>query len=465
MTRRIMNRLYGRVYGWFDSKEARVITSAVPARFSTRARLALTNLEDRTVPATFVVLNDGDGSAAGSLATQIAALDASTDATNTLDLATNFTTPTILTLTDALPSITVPVTIQGNQIAGVNQLTISGGGALRIFDLGLAPDGTAITIDKVDMTAGFQPTGSQGGGALLVGNQVVTLSNSSITGSTANAGGAIYLYGGTLNINSTTLSGNATNSNFPGGGAIFSFNNATLNITNSTLANNSATPFTPGQATRGGGAIGTVGGAITITGSTLTGNTSLSGGAIGVYNNNTTPQTLTISNSTFSGNQATGGNNTVSENGNVISITEGGGTTTAPFNLNMSNCTVTGNVTGSRYGGMLYINDSNVTSATAGVNVTINHSNISNNIAVAGGVILAFGGTNNVNTYTITNSVLSGNTSTAASGGVIYSRGNQVFNIDNSTLSGNSTARAGGALFGVSNRHDRFHRNHSKCDE
>src|SRR4051812_25750070 len=98
MSRRIINRLCGRVYGWFDSKEARAESLSLPSRFGRRARLALTRLEDRTVPATFIVANDGDGSPTGSLATQITALNGSADPTNELDLHTNFTSATTITL-------------------------------------------------------------------------------------------------------------------------------------------------------------------------------------------------------------------------------------------------------------------------------------------------------------------------------------------------------------------------------
>ena len=66
MARRLLNRLAGRVHGWFDSKEARVERESLPAKFSSRARLALQDLEDRSVPATFTVTTTAD-SGAGSL--------------------------------------------------------------------------------------------------------------------------------------------------------------------------------------------------------------------------------------------------------------------------------------------------------------------------------------------------------------------------------------------------------------
>ncbi|NJN79652.1 MAG: sortase [Anaerolineales bacterium] len=93
---------------------------------------------------------------------------------------------------------------------------------------------------------------------------------------------------GILTITNSTLSGNSASI---GGG--ISNDLALATITNSTLSGNSAT-------TRGGGIDNT--GTLTITNSTLSGNsTPLSGG--GIYNNNT----LTLTNSTLSGNSAING--------------------------------------------------------------------------------------------------------------------------------------------------------------
>ena len=453
MTRRIMNRLYGRVYGWFDSKEARVITSAVSARFSTRARLALTNLEDRTVPATFVVLNDGDGSATGSLATQIAALDASLDPTNELDLHTNFTSPTTLTITADLPDITVPATVLGNSIAGVNQLTISGGGSFALLSTGTAPAGTAITFKNIDMTAGFT-TGA--GGGMAVGNQIVTLDHTSVSGCSAAAGGGIFLYGGgTLNIvDNSTISGNTATTN-NGGGGIFMQNNSVLNIDNSTLTLNHADVFVPNAATGAGGAIHSLGGGpVTITNSTITGNTSCAGGAFyDRYPNETLGATLTISNSTFSNNKATGGNNIVPVGGGVFALYDtqapgnGFSGVAFPTTVNITNSNITGNIsTGAGGAGVMYIFAAGSSPSTA-ANITFTNCTISNNSTTnVGGVYTVFGGSTNVNTFTFKNSLVTGNISTN-SGAVGYAQQNSNLIIDQSTFSGNKSTGASGTFF------------------
>ncbi len=62
---RIINRLTGRVYGWFDSKDARPVSKPLPAKFRNgRSQLAVMNLEDRVVPAgviSGIAFNDIDG--------------------------------------------------------------------------------------------------------------------------------------------------------------------------------------------------------------------------------------------------------------------------------------------------------------------------------------------------------------------------------------------------------------------
>jgi len=177
---------------------------------------------------------------------------------------------------------------------------------------------------------------------------------------------------GTVTISNSTLSGNSVSS---GGGAIY--NNGTMTISNSTLSGNSPSS--------GGGAI-LNNGTLTISNSTLSGNSADDGGAI--FNNGT----LTISNSTLSGNSA-------------------GATGGAIFNLGgsmtISNSTLSGNSAGSTGGAILNLVGS----------VTISNSTLSGNSAGStGGAILNF------DTVTISNSTLSGN-SASTSGGAIYNDG------------------------------------------
>ncbi|WP_049935800.1 Calx-beta domain-containing protein, partial [Microcystis aeruginosa] len=210
---------------------------------------------------------------------------------------------------------------------------------------------------------------------------ILTLTNSTITGNTADAGGGIYNYG-TSTLTNSTITGNT-------GGGIY--NSGILTLTNSTITGNTAD---------GGGGIYN-GGTLTLTNSTITGNT---GG--GIYNSGI----LTLTNSTISGN-------TANNNGGGISNY---GTST------LTNSTISGNTANNSGGGISNYGTSTITDST----ISGNTSNI-----VGGGIY-------NGGTSTLTNSTISGNTSNIVGGG-IYNYGTST--LTNSTITGN-TADAGGGI-------------------
>jgi uncharacterized repeat protein (TIGR01451 family) len=179
-------------------------------------------------------------------------------------------------------------------------------------------------------------------------------------------------------------------------------NGGTLTIINSTLSGNSASE---------GGAICC--GTITITNSTLSGNSATIGG--GVYNSNA--GTLTITNSTLSGNSATGSGGAIYNDSNSGTVT-------------ITNSTLSGNSADSEGGGIFN---------QAGGTVTITNSTLSGNSADGeGGGIFNDDGS----TVTITNSTLSGNSAATGNGGGIRNDG--TLTVTNSTLSGNSAPDTGG---------------------
>ena len=153
--------------------------------------------------------------------------------------------------TVALPASTTPYTVALGPIALANGITISGAGARmttiagnrssRIFDAS-ALTGTA-TISGVTITGG---SSSSEAGALLFDSagstidlRAVTLSGNKATGQ----GGAIELLSGTLNIDDSTVGPSnvaGTSTTAGNGGAIYN-GGGTLSITNSTISGNSAT--------------------------------------------------------------------------------------------------------------------------------------------------------------------------------------------------------------------------------
>jgi hypothetical protein len=188
-----------------------------------------------------------------------------------------------------------------------------------------------------------------------------------------------------------------------GGGAVS--NSGTLTVSNSTLTGNSAT------SANGGGAIYNYFGVLTVTDSTVSGNSATafsgagaSGGGISNYYG-----TLTVSKSTLSGNS------TSAPAGDF-----GGGIASLGGSLTVSNSTVTAN--SATYGGGIW----NIAT------LTLINSTISANSALYGGGVYNSGG----GTAVVTNSTLSGNS--ASYGGGI-SNGNSGLTVKNTIFANTSS--------------------------
>lgn len=220
---------------------------------------------------------------------------------------------------------------------------------------------------------------------------------------------------GTLTVTNSTLLGNSANY----GGGIYSYN-GTLMVTNCTLSGNSASQ-------RGGGISNN--GAMTITNCTISGN-SASFYDGGISNNGT----MTLTNCTLSRNSAWLHGGGISNNGT----------------LTITNCTLTSNSAGRDTGGLSLdgigggIFNSNGT-------LTVTNCTFTGNSAGGGTGIYKYGtggGIYNSNgTLTVTNCTFSGN-STGGTGAGISSGG--ALTVTNCTLSGNSAGSRGGAIHKVS---------------
>jgi hypothetical protein len=149
------------------------------------------------------------------------------------------------------------------------------------------------------------------------------------------------------------------------------YNGGTLTITNSTFSGNSA----HSSSDQGlGGGIANDGGTMTVTNSTFSGNSADNGG--GIYNDG---GTLTITNSTFSGNSATYNGGGMYDDGGATTIT---------------NSTFSGN-SATNYGGAI---DNNYNDGGA---MTVTNSTFSGNSALFVG-----GGIFSSSTLTVTNTIL-----------------------------------------------------------
>ncbi len=246
----------------------------------------------------------------------------------------------------------------GNTTLTMNQGTSISNNQAIISDLNNSDHGVAgamwvqnqVQFNATDTTIDNNTSGRHGGAMLIGAATIATFTNSSISG------------------NSTDLEG----------GAIWSLQNSGINIINSQLNGNS------GSNTGGAIYMENSDRGIVIENSTLDDNSGGFGGGIFLANVN-----ATIRNSTLSNNEATThyGGALVNQDGDRVR------------NLLIENSTITGNTAATEGGGLrLGDNDNNI----------IRSSTITDNTAETGGGIFA------LNTLTLGNSIVAGNTGTSA---------------------------------------------------
>lgn len=231
----------------------------------------------------------------------------STANTTPADSSITLTSGCVYTLTAAnnttdggngLPVITGQVSIQGSGAT----ITRSATAAFRLFDVA---SGGSLALNDVMLSNGLADDGVSGGGAIFSHGPLTvtqtTFSGNSAPSATGTSGGAID-NSGPLTVSLSIFRANSGQE----GGGIFSQN--TASIANTTFSDNTATIF-------GGGAIVSAVGTMTVADSTFTGNTGPGGGAID------NDSTVNVSDSTFSGNTAGSNGGGAIQNFGTVNIT------------------------------------------------------------------------------------------------------------------------------------------------
>jgi len=224
------------------------------------------------------------------------------------------------------------------RIDGDGEVTLSGGRAVRIFNI--LPQG-ALELANLTIAEG---AGGESGGAIL--NQgSLSVENVTFIGNRAAEGGAIYSTGST---SSVEISDSAfyDNSASGDGGAISMALGSTLTLSGSTLRGNVA-------GGRGGAIYNT--GVLTVRASQLIGNRAASGGAV-----HSTSAAASILESALRGNQAQAGGGGVRNEGTLalgaVELSENsagsGGGVDSSGELRLANSTVSGNRASGNGGGI-----------------------------------------------------------------------------------------------------------------
>ncbi len=194
-------------------------------------------------------------------------------------------------------------TISGNSASG-------GGG---IYNSNIAK------LTATNCTISDNSAGDHGGGMSNFFAEL-NVSNCTISGNSASGGGGIYNkydqgdYHGGLTITDSIVSGNSASG---GGGGIYNTNYANLTVSGCTISGNSAKGGT------GGGGISNSDGTLTVSDSTLAGNSALAGGGIATFGGMVTlANTIVAQNTAASGADVDGA--ITSEGYNLIGNSSGG---------------------------------------------------------------------------------------------------------------------------------------------
>lgn len=192
--------------------------------------------------------------------------------------------------------------------------TINGAGArTTIVQGGAAPFNDRIFENSATTTiSGLTVTGGKAaglsGGGILNNNNALTLDEVAVSANTAADVGGVFGIGGTLTITDSTVSGNSARQNAEGIGQA----DGTANITNSTISGNQAAGFSGGVAMQGAGTMN-------IQSSTIAFNTSTQpGGGILTSAAGGTP-TVNVKNTIVSNNTTTNCSTTAPLDGTITS--------------------------------------------------------------------------------------------------------------------------------------------------
>ncbi|MUG96320.1 DUF4114 domain-containing protein [Scytonema sp. UIC 10036] len=328
-------------------------------------------------------------------------------------------------------ALTINGDIDGN---GTPDITVSGNKSslvLRIDD-GDFNKQSAVNISGLIIKEG-RPTSAIYTGGGIINYEHLTLNRSTVTDNVSRNSGAGIFNLGTLTLNNSTISNNHTvaSEGWRGGG-IYNYHysgTSTVIVNNSTISGNSALD---------GGGVHNDFGTFSLNNSTISGNLAFSHGG-GIANGPTEYyseqySTFTISNSIISGNSShsDGGgiyNGPVLGRGDEIQLKRNSLLRT----LTVINSTISGNST---IGSNVITRDGGGIFNFAGT-VSLKNSTISGNIAAddGGGIANAEG------TVNLSNGTLSNNSASGDAGGIDNF---DKLNIRNSTLSGNSGTYVGG---------------------
>jgi predicted outer membrane repeat protein len=280
-------------------------------------------LEDRTVPSTFLVDNLGDDNIGsgltGTLRYCINQANANQDTGNVIQFQ-NGLSGTILEQ-DAEPTVTKRLTING---PGASLITIDGNASFNVFTIasGVIANFSGLTLADGNVT---------GSGGAIANSGTLSLSDFTLVNNHADKVGGAISTTGNLSLNGCTVAGNSAAG---GGGIALTSNTANLSLTTCTVSNNTAD--------RGlGGGIASEGD-LSISNSTISGNTAGAGGG-GIFG----AKGMKLNTSTISGNSATH-----FSLGGFVFPASGGGIYYQGAGASIRSCTITANTAEDFAGGI-----------------------------------------------------------------------------------------------------------------
>jgi hypothetical protein len=309
-------------------------------------------------------------------------------------------------------------------------VTLSGDNLTQLF---VVSSGATLNLTNLTLAKGAI-TGGQGGGAVS-SSGTLTVTNCTFGSNSADFGGAIAADAGTVTISDSVF----TNNTAGNGGAVALAgpvgSSGTLSIINSYFAENTATDSS-GSALGGALWVDMDSSTVTIEGSDFSDNsaesTGFSGAGGAIYGFNGVSGTLSISDSTFFENVASG------------DIASGGALNLLGVTLTVSDSTFSENsaqgtnATLTMTGGGMYIGN--------GSSATITGTTFTEN-SISGGAVAQGGCLFNLGAVTLVNSTFTGNSATAsggaADGGCVM--GVAPLTLTNVTMAGNTVSGSAGA--------------------